>query len=115
MIRFSMPVTQEVSMLLRTTLDLQLSSLCYNSNAHYSLMQCLRTRSAIPAGANSYFVVSSFKCEEKNSCHDFIPIFYILYIIYYNFQILREILFLLETEILNPSSGCFPYHLTLPQ
>ena len=56
-----------------TTLDLQLSFyrlLCYNSRAHCPLLQCLRTTSAIQAGAHSCFVVSSFKCEGNNSCHD---------------------------------------------
>ena len=33
----------------------------YNSRAHCPLLQCLRTTSAILAGAHSYFVVSSFK------------------------------------------------------
>ena len=58
------------------TLHLQLSFyclLCYNSRAHCLLLQCLCTTSAILAGAYSYFVVSSFKYEEKNSCHDLIP------------------------------------------
>ena len=58
-----------------TTLDLQLSlycPLCYNSIDHCPLLQCLHTTSAILAGANSYFVVSLFKCEGKNSCHDLI-------------------------------------------
>ena len=36
-------------------------------------MQCLHTTSAILAGAHSYFVVSSFKCEGNNSSHDLIP------------------------------------------
>jgi hypothetical protein len=48
------------------TLELQLSfyrSLCYNSRVHCPLLQCLGTISAILAGAHSYFVVSSFKCE----------------------------------------------------
>ena len=56
-------------------LDLQLfyRSLCYNSRSHYSLLQCLRTACAILAGTHSSFVVSSFKCEGKNSCHDLIP------------------------------------------
>ena len=56
-------------------LDLQLSfyrPLCYN-RAHCPLLQCLNTISAILAGAHSYFVVSSFKCEGKNSCYDLIP------------------------------------------
>ena len=47
--------------------------LCYNSRTHCSLLQCLRTSSAILAGAHSYFVLSSFKWEGKNRCHDFIP------------------------------------------
>ena len=64
-----------------TTLDLQLSfyrPLCYNSSAHCPLLLCIRTTSAILAGAHSYFVVSSFKYEGKNSCHDLIlnPRFY---------------------------------------
>ena len=48
------------------TLDLQLSlyrPLCYNSRAHCLVLQYLRTTSAILAGAHSYCVVSSFKCE----------------------------------------------------
>ena len=59
-----------------TALDLQLSfyrPLCYNSRTHSPLLQCLRTTSAILPGAHTYFVVSSFKCEGKNSCHDLIP------------------------------------------
>ena len=59
-----------------TTLDLQLSfyrPLCYNSRAHCPLMQCLRTTSAKQTGAHSYFLVLSFKCEGKYSCHDLIP------------------------------------------
>ena len=36
-------------------------------------MQCLRATSAILAVAHSYSVVSSFKYEGKNSCHDLIP------------------------------------------
>ena len=59
-----------------TTLDLQLSfyrPLCYNSRAYCTLMQNLCTTSAILAGAHSYFVVSSFKCEGENSCHGLIP------------------------------------------
>jgi hypothetical protein len=59
-----------------TMLDLQLSlycPLCYNSRAHCSLLPCLCTTGAILAGAHSYFVVSSFKCEEKDSWHDLIP------------------------------------------
>ena len=58
-----------------TTLDLQLSfycPLCYNIRAHYPLLQYLRTTSAILPGAYSYFAVSSFKCDGKNSCHDLI-------------------------------------------
>ena len=53
-----------------TTIDLQLSlyrPLCYNSRAHCSLLQCLRITSAILASTHSYFVISSFKCEGKNS------------------------------------------------
>ena len=49
------------------TLNLQLSffcPLCNNSTAHCPLLQYLHTTSAILAGAHSYFVVSSFKCEE---------------------------------------------------
>ena len=56
--------------------DLQLNfyhPLCYNSTALCPLLQCLLTTSAILAGAHSYFVVSSFKCERKNSCHNLIP------------------------------------------
>jgi hypothetical protein len=59
-----------------TLLDLQLSfycPLCYNSRVHCSLLQCPCPTSVILAGAHSYFVVSSFKCEWKNSCHDLIP------------------------------------------
>ena len=44
-----------------TMIDLQLSfyrCLCYNSRAHCPLLQCVRTKSAILAGAHSYFVVS---------------------------------------------------------
>jgi hypothetical protein len=58
------------------TLDLQLSfyrPLCYYSRALCPLLQCLRTTSAILASAHSYFVVSSFKCVEKISCHGLIP------------------------------------------
>ena len=57
-----------------TTLDLQLGFyrlLCCNSRAHCPLLQCLRT-SVILADAHSYFVVSSFKSEGKNSCIDLI-------------------------------------------
>ena len=57
-------------------LDLQLSfyrPLCYNSRAHCPLLQCLRTTSAILAGAHPYFVESSFKYEGNNSCYDLIP------------------------------------------
>ena len=53
-----------------TTLDLQLSFyhlLCYNSRAHCPLLQCLCTTSVILAGKRSYFVVSSFRCDGKNS------------------------------------------------
>ena len=52
------------------TLDLQLSFyllLCYYSRAQCPLLQCLRTTSAIVAGAHSYFVVSSFKSEGRNN------------------------------------------------
>jgi Cytochrome b subunit of the bc complex len=59
-----------------TTLDLQLNFYrpqCYDRSSHCSLLQCLRTTSAILAGAHYYFVGSSFKCEWKNSCHDLIP------------------------------------------
>ena len=59
-----------------TTLNLQLSfyrPLCYNSRTHCLLLQYLCTTSAILAGAHSYFVISSFKCEGKDSCHDLIP------------------------------------------
>jgi hypothetical protein len=48
--------------------------LCYNSSVHCPLLQCLRTTSAILAGAHYYFVVSSFKCEGKYSCHDLIHV-----------------------------------------
>ena len=61
-----------------STLDLQLSFYCpffYNSRAHCSLLQCLRTASAILAGAHSYFVVSSFKFEGKNCYHDIFFVF----------------------------------------
>ena len=57
------------------TLELQLSfyrSLCYNSRSHCPLLQCLLIKSAIQAGAHSYFVIS-FKCEGKKCCHDLIP------------------------------------------
>ena len=47
--------------------------LCYNSRANCPLLQCLCTKSGILAGTHSYFVVSSFKCEGKNSCQDLIP------------------------------------------
>ena len=69
-------VSQAVSIPFCTTLDLQLSfyrSLCYNSRDHCPLLQCLRTTSAILAGAQPYFVVSLFKCEGENSCDDLIP------------------------------------------
>ena len=39
---------------------------------------------AILAGAHSYFVVSPFKCEGKNSCHDLIPNPHILREKYYH-------------------------------
>ena len=58
-----------------TTLDLQLSfyrPMCYKIRPHCPLLQCPRTTSAILAGAHSYFI-SSFKYEEKNSCHGLIP------------------------------------------
>ena len=77
-----------------TTLNLQLSfyqPLSYNSRAHCPLLQFLRTTSAILAGANYYFVKSLFKCEGRNSCHELI------------------------LNPLNPSSGYFPFHLTLAQ
>ena len=45
----------------------------YNSRGHCLLLQYLHTTSTILAGAQFYFVVSSFKCEGKNSCHDLIP------------------------------------------
>ena len=51
-----------------TTIDLQLNfyhPLCYNSRAQCLLLQCLHTTSALLAGAHSYFMVSSFKCERK--------------------------------------------------
>ena len=70
------PVTQAVSIPFCTTLDLQLSfyrPLCYNSRAHCPRLQCLCTTTAILADANSYFMVSSFKCEGKCRCHDLIP------------------------------------------
>ena len=57
------------------TLDLQLSFyrlLCYNSIAQCHLLQCLRTTSAVLADAHSYFVISPFKCEGKNSRRDLI-------------------------------------------
>ena len=77
MVRFSMTVsTCNSSSGQPSLLDLQLSfyrPLCYNSRAHCPLLQCLRTTSAILAGAHSYFVVSSFKCEGNNSHHDLIP------------------------------------------
>ena len=60
------------------TLDLQLNfyrHLSYNSRAHCLLLQCLLSTSAILAGAYSYFVVSSFKCERKYSCYEVIPNF----------------------------------------
>ena len=47
-------------------------ALCYNSRAHCPLLQCLNTTSAILGGAHSYFVISSSKCEGKNSFHYFI-------------------------------------------
>ena len=47
--------------------------LCYNSRAHCPLLQCPHTTSAILPGAHSYFVVSLFKYERKNSCHDLVP------------------------------------------
>ena len=58
-----------------TTLDLQLSfyrPMCNNSRLHCPLLQCLRTTSAILAGAHSYFVVSSLNVK-GNSFHDLIP------------------------------------------
>ena len=77
-----LPVTQAVSIPFCTTLDLQLSSyhpLYYNSRAHYPLLQYLRT-SAILAGAHSYLVVSSFKCEGKIVAMTKSPIFVELWI-----------------------------------
>ena len=56
-----------------TIFYLQLSfyrPLCYNSRSHCPLV----TTTAILAVAHSYFVVSLFKCEGKNSCHDLILI-----------------------------------------
>ena len=47
--------------------------LSYDSRAHCSLLQFLRSTTAILAGAYSYFVLSSFKFEGKNSYHDLIP------------------------------------------
>ena len=49
----------------------------YNSRAHCPILQCLRTISVILAGAHSYFVVQSFKCEGKDSCHDLYLCMYI--------------------------------------
>jgi hypothetical protein len=63
-----LPITQAMYIPFCTALDLQLSfyrPLRYNSRTHCSLLQCLRTTSSILAGAHSYFVVSSSKCEEK--------------------------------------------------
>ena len=57
-------------------LDLQLSCyrhLYYNSRALCPLLLFLGTKSAILAGAYSYFVVSSLKCEGKNKCLDLFP------------------------------------------
>jgi hypothetical protein len=57
-------------------LDLQLSfyrPLCYNSRTHCPLLQCLCTTSATLAGAHTYFMVSSFKCEGKDNWYDLIP------------------------------------------
>ena len=74
-------------------LDLQLSSyhpLCYNSTSHRSLLQCLRTTSAILAGAHSYFVVSSFKSEGKSSCHDLVPNPHIIFISQYQTLVFIE-------------------------
>ena len=64
--RFSIPVSQAMSIPFCTTLGLQLSvyrPLCYNSRGHCPLRQCLHTTSVILAGALSHFVVSSFKYE----------------------------------------------------
>ena len=78
MVHFSMPVSaynSSSSIPFCTTLDLQLSfyrSLCYKRTAHCPLLKCLHTTSAILAGPHSYLVVSSFKCEWKNSCYDLI-------------------------------------------
>ena len=51
---------------LGTMLGLQLSfyrPICYNNRAHCPLVKCLGAESALVAGAHSYFVESSFKCE----------------------------------------------------
>ena len=56
-----------------TKLDLHLNfyhPLCYNSTA---IEMSIVGISAILAGAHSYLVVSSFKCEGNNSCDDLIP------------------------------------------
>ena len=47
--------------------------LFYNSTPHCPLLQCIRTTSEILARAHYYYVVSSFKCEEKNNCHHLNP------------------------------------------
>ena len=39
--------------------------LCLEDRTNCVILQCLCTTSAILAGAHSYFVVSSFKCEGK--------------------------------------------------
>ena len=58
-----------------TTLNAQLSSiaLCVVIVELTALYCSVRSTSAILGGAHSYFVISSFKCEGKNSCHDIIP------------------------------------------
>ena len=56
-----------------TTLDLQLSFYClFVKRVELAALyrQCVHITSALLAGAHSYFVVWSFKCEWKNSCHD---------------------------------------------
>jgi hypothetical protein len=70
-------LTQAVSISFCTTLHLKLRfywPLSYNSIFHCPLLQSPRTKSAILASAQSYILVESFKCEEKNSCYDLIPI-----------------------------------------
>ena len=86
------------------TLDLQLSfyrSLCYNSRPYCPLLQCLRTTSTILAGAHFNFVISTFKCEWKNSCHDLIPNLHIninFFTIYLNYCHLMSKLFPTESK-----------------